>query len=109
MSREPIQAMYRARTDRLRIRNAFLRDTFIRTRPQPPAYVILDIDPTDDPTHGRQALTGYHGYDPQHQYFPRLVLDGVSRFPLAAWLRPGTAGGASGAVEVLREIVTALR
>jgi hypothetical protein len=101
--------MYQARTDRIRILNEFLRDTFIRTRPRPPAYVILDIDPTDDPAHGRQALTGYHGYYRQHQYFPLLVLEGTSRFPLAAWLRPGTAGGASGAVEVLREIVRALR
>jgi hypothetical protein len=101
--------MYRARTDRIRILNQFLLDTFVRTRPRPPAYVILDIDPTDDPAHGRQALTGYHGYYQQHQYFPLLVLDGASRFPLAAWLRPGTAGGACGAVEVLHAIVTALR
>ena len=101
--------MYRARTDRIGILNAFLRDTFVRTRPRPPAYVILDIDPTDDPAHGRQALTGYHGYYQQHQYFPLLVFDGASGFPLAAWLRPGTAGGACGAIEVLRQIVSHLR
>ena len=101
--------MYQARTDRIRILNDFLLDTFVRTRPRPPAYVVVDIDPTDDPAHGRQALTGYHGYYQQHQYFPLLVLDGASRFPLAAWLRPGTAGGACGAVDVLRGIVTRLR
>ncbi|MBV8784845.1 MAG: IS1380 family transposase [Gammaproteobacteria bacterium] len=101
--------MYHARTDRIRILNEFLRDTFVRTRAQPPTYVILDIDPTDDPAHGRQALSGYHGYYQQHQYFPLLVFDGVSRFPLAAWLRPGTASGACGAIEVLRQIVTTLR
>jgi hypothetical protein len=101
--------MYRARTDRIRILNDFLIDTFIRTRPQPPACVILDIDPTDDPVHGNQALSGYHGYYQQHQYFPLLVFDGQSRFPLAAWLRPGTAAGACGAVGVLAAIVTALR
>jgi Transposase DDE domain group 1 len=101
--------MYRARTGRIRILNAFLVDTFIRTRPRPPAFVILDIDPTDDPAHGRQALTGYHGYYQQHQYFPLLVFDGHTRFPLAAWLRPGTAAGACGAVEVLGALVAALR
>jgi hypothetical protein len=101
--------MYQARTDRIRILNEFLRDTFVRTRPKPPAFVILDIDPTDDPAHGQQALTGYHGYYQQHQYFPLLVFDGVGGFPLAAWLRPGTAGGAWGAVEVLRAIVSRLR
>jgi Transposase DDE domain group 1 len=101
--------MYRARTDRIRILNEFLIDTFVRTRPKPPPYVIVDIDPTDDPVHGRQALAGYHGYYQQHQYFPLLVFDGVSRFPLAAWLRPGTAAGACGAVAALRGLVTALR
>jgi hypothetical protein len=101
--------MYRARTDRLRILNEFLVDTFIRTRPTPPPYVILDIDPTDAPAHGQQALTGYHGYYQQHQYFPLLVFDGASRFPLAAWLRPGTAAGACGAVGVLAALVTTLR
>jgi DDE family transposase len=101
--------MYRARSERIRILNEFLVETFIRTRPRPPAYVIVDIDPTDDPAHGQQALTGYHGYYQQHQYFPLLVFDGQSRFPLAAWLRPGTAAGACGAVAVLEGIVVALR
>jgi hypothetical protein len=101
--------MYRARTERIRIVNEFLVETFIRTRPKPPAYVIVDIDPTDDPAHGRQALTGYHGYYQQHQYFPLLVFDGDSGFPLAAWLRPGTASAACGSIDVLAEIVTALR
>lgn len=101
--------MYRARTERIRILNDFLVETFIRTRRQPPAYVLVDIDPTDDPAHGKQALTGYHGYYRQHQYFPLLVFDGASRFPLAAWLRPGTAGGAAGAVGVLAGLVAALR
>ena len=101
--------MYSARTQRLCVLNKFLVDTFIRTRARPPAFVILDIDPTDDPVHGKQALAAYHGYYQQHQYFPLLVFDGQSRFPLAAWLRPGTAAGACGAIDTLRDIVTTLR
>ena len=51
----------------------------------------VDLDRwQQQPTHGRQALSGYHGYYQQHQYFPLLIFDGQSRFPLAAWLRPGT-------------------
>jgi hypothetical protein len=101
--------MYQARTQRICVLNEFLVDTFIRTRVKPPAFVILDIDPTDDPVHGKQSLAGYHGYYQQHQYFPLLVFDGESRFPLAAWLRPGTAAGGCGAIDTLRDIVTALR
>src|SRR5271156_4600701 len=101
--------MYRARTDRIGIVNEYLVETFIRTRTKPPAYVIVDMDPTDDPAPGRQALTGYHAYYQQHQYFPLLVFDGDSGFPRGAWLRPGTAGAAWGSVDVLEGIVTALR
>jgi Transposase DDE domain group 1 len=107
--RPAFREMYCARTDRISILNQFLVDTFIRTRSKPPAFVILDIDPTDDPAHGRQALTGYHGYFKQHQYFPLMVFDGESGFPLAAWLRPGTVGAACGAVVVLARIIKALR
>src|SRR5262249_58335566 len=64
---------------------------------------------TDDPVHGAQTLSAYHGYYRQHQYFPLLVYDGASGFPLAAWLRPGTVHASCGAAAVLAEIVAALR
>lgn len=98
-----------AQTGRIKILNDYLVDLFIRTRPTPPAEVVLDVDPSDDPVHGRQTLSGYHGYYQQHQYFPLLALDGVSGFPLAAWLRPGTVHASCGAVEVLAGLVARLR
>jgi hypothetical protein len=98
-----------AQTGRLTVLNDYLVDLFIRTRPTPPAEVILDIDASDDPTHGGQALSGYHGYFEQHQYFPLFVFDGVSGFPLAAWLRPGTVHASCGAVGVLAGLVEKLR
>ena len=45
----------RARTGRIRRINDYLVELFLRTRTTPPSYIILDIDPTDDPTHGQQA------------------------------------------------------
>jgi Transposase DDE domain group 1 len=98
-----------AQTKRLKVLNDYLVELFIRTRRTPPREIILDIDATDDPVHGGQALAGYHGYYRQHQYFPLLVFDGHSGFPLACWLRPGTVHGACGAVEVLGAVVTKLR
>jgi hypothetical protein len=99
----------RAQSRRLKVANAYLADLFVRTRRAAPAEVILDVDATDDPVHGRQALSAYHGYYRQHQYFPLLVYDGASGFPLAAWLRPGTVHASLGAVDVLRAIVARLR
>ena len=98
-----------AQTQRLKILNDYLPELFIRTRRQPPASVIIDLDPSDDPTHGQQVLSFYHGYYEQHQYFPLFAFDGATGFPLAAWLRPGTVHASCGAVATLQTIVTQLR
>jgi hypothetical protein len=47
--------MRHAQIQRLHIRNDYLLDLFIRTRPTAPAEVILDVDATDDQVHGGQA------------------------------------------------------
>ena len=44
------------------IYDRYLPELFIRTRRTPPAYIIFDIDPSDDPTHGQQVLSFFHGY-----------------------------------------------
>jgi len=98
-----------AQTQRLKVLNNYLPDLFIRTRVQTPTEIILDVDATDDPTHGAQALSGYHGYFRQHQYFPLHVYEGHTGFPLAVWLRPGTVHASLGAVDILRAIVAQLR
>ena len=99
----------RAQIGRLKAVNEFLVDLFVRTRTEAPAYLVIDLDATDDPVHGRQPLSGYHGYYRRHQYLPLLVFDGDSGFPLACWLRPGTMHGACGAIDVLRRLVERLR
>jgi len=98
-----------AQTQRLKILNRYLVDLFVRTRSQPPTELILDVDATDDPTHGAQALSAYHGYFRQHQYLPLHVYEGHSGFPLAVWLRPGAIHASLGAVEVLAALVAQLR
>jgi hypothetical protein len=98
-----------AQTHRLKILNDYLVELFIRTRRSVPAFVIIDLDASDDPTHGQQVLSGFHGYYDQHQYFPLFAYDGTTGFPLAAWLRPGTVHASCGGVETLRVIVERLR
>jgi hypothetical protein len=98
-----------ARTQRVQLLNDYLPELFIQTRRTPPAFIILDVDPTDDPTHGQQVLSFFHGYFDQYQYFPLLVFDGQSGFPLAAWLRPGTVHASCGVVATLHRLVAALR
>jgi Transposase DDE domain group 1 len=98
-----------AQTGRIKILNTYLVELFLRTRRTQPTEIILDVDASDNPVHGHQALSGYHGYYRQHQYLPLFVYDGATGFPLAAWLRPGTVHASLGATTVLDPIVTALR
>lgn len=71
--------------------------------------VVLDIDPTDDPTHGAQQLTFFHGYYDTHMYFPLLVFDGETGDLASIVLRPGNVGGARGAVGLIDRLVRAVR
>ena len=44
-----------------------LMDHFIPSFKTPPARITLDMDAFDDPAHGRQQLTFFHGHDDQNQ------------------------------------------
>lgn len=98
-----------AKCQRISALNQFLVETFVKTRHEVPKRIILDLDASDDPAHGHQQLTFWHGYFDQQQYFPLLAFDGESGFPLGAWLRPGNAHASWGAIEALQGIVPALR
>ena len=74
-----------------------------------PACLILDIDPTDDPTHGHQQLSFFHGYYEQHQYFPILISEPTTKHIFYAHLRPGAVHAALGADDDLMFVVQRLR
>ena len=88
-----------------------LGEIYIRERGRGgvPGRVLLDLDGTDDPTHGDQEGTAYHGYYRQHMYHPLLAFDGDTDQLVAVVLRPGNAHASRGAVAVLRRIVRRLR
>ena len=80
-----------------------------RERAGVPRRVLLDLDGTDDPTHGDQEGAAYHGYFRQHMYHPLLIFDGDTGQLVTAVLRPGNAHGSRGVVAVLKRLVAALR
>jgi hypothetical protein len=80
-----------------------------RERDGVPMHVVLDIDGTDDPTHGQQEGSAYHGYYRQHMYHPLLIFDGETHQLITAVLRPGNTHGSTGVVAVLKRVVRALR
>jgi hypothetical protein len=80
-----------------------------RERDGAPTRIVLDLDGTDDPTHGAQEGSAYHGYFRQHQFFPLLVFDGDTNQLVTAVLRPGTVHASHGVVAILKRIVRAIR
>ena len=80
---------------------------FIQSRPAPPTSLVIDLDATDDPLHGRQEGRFFHGYYDGYCYLPLYAFCGD--FPLLALLRTSDRDGAAGAVAALTVIVTELR
>lgn len=74
-----------------------------------PERVLLDFDATDDPTHGDQEGSHYHGYYRQHMYHPLVVFDGERGHLISALLRAGNTHGSNSSVALLKRIVARLR
>jgi hypothetical protein len=74
-----------------------------------PGSLTLDLDATDDPTHGDQQLSLFHGYYDQYQYYPLIISEPTSRHVFLAQLRHGTAHASLGADDDLMKVVNALR
>lgn len=74
-----------------------------------PKKVLLDFDSTDDPTHGDQEGSYYHGYYGQHMYHPLLVFDGETGQLITALLRRGNTHASNSAVALLKRICARLR
>jgi hypothetical protein len=62
------------RKDLYRLTQAFV-DYFIASYPEPPAAIVLDVDHSDDPTHGQQELTFYNHYDRNYCYLPLFIFN----------------------------------
>lgn len=77
-------------------------DRFISSYEQPPLTVVLDIDGWDDPTHGEQEGSAFHGYYGHHMYFPVLINEAQSGFPLVCQLRPGNSHPGKAVAGILR-------
>ena len=75
--------------------------------------VTIDLDPTDDPTHGAQQLTFFNGHYDCWCYLPVMGLvsfnEEAEQYLCAAVLRPGNATAAVGAVGILRRLTQLIR
>ncbi len=96
------------RADLYRIAQAFI-DAFLASYKKPPKGIILDIDDTDDPTHGSQQLSMFNGYYDEHCYLPLHVYEGQSGKLITTILRPGKQMDGTQTVALLKRLVSHIR
>ena len=77
------------------------------------ARITIDLDPTDDPTHGQQEFTFFNGHYDTWCYLPVVATvtfnDEPAQWAVAAVLRPGNAPARRGARGILRRLLAKLR
>ncbi len=96
--------------DLVRLNDALL-DQFMRLcgkQVRQRGEILLDIDSTDDPTHGQQQLSFFNGAYDQHMYHPMLVFERHTGCLLAVRLRPGNASSHARIVPMLLRLVPRL-
>jgi hypothetical protein len=75
--------------------------------------ITIDLDATDDPTHGQQELALFNGYYDTWCYLPLIATVTFNTEPMqhvvAALLRPGTGAATRGVRGLLRRLFTKLR
>jgi len=94
--------------DLLRLEEWYLQK-FIRSFEQPPTELTLDIDVFDDPTHGQQQLTFFHGFYEQYQYLVRVITCAENDLVVFPVLLHGTAHASLGAAADLERVIARLR
>ena len=80
-------------SDPWRLRDVLV-DQFIESFEQPPRLLTLDVDAFDDPAHGQQQLTFFHGYYGNQQYLPIVFTCAENDAVLLIGLRHGTCAAA---------------
>jgi hypothetical protein len=84
-----------------------LVQVFLQAQQEAPQEIILDLDATDDPLHGKQEGRFFHGYYGHYCYLPLYIFCG--EFLLCARLRSSNIDASAGSVEELQRIVEQIR
>jgi len=84
-----------------------LVDLFLEAHPRAPREIVLDLDATDTPLHGRQEARFFHGYYGHYCYLPLYVFCGDHL--LCARLRPSNIDASAGSLEEVQRMVRQIR
>ena len=96
------------RKDIYRLAQAFV-DAFVASYATPPAMIVLDMDHSEDRTHGQQELAFYNHHYRSHCYLPLFLFEGLSGKLITAVLRPGKRPTGRENAAIIGRVVRRLR
>jgi len=91
-----------------RMARVFL-DIFLASYAEAPEGIIIDLDDTDDLTHGGQQLSLYKWYYVAYCYMPLHIYEGKSGKLITTILRPGKRPSGREIVSILKRIIQRIR
>jgi hypothetical protein len=94
--------------DAYRMAAAFV-DQFLASYAEPPEAIVLDMDHTDDATHGQQALAFYNQHYGGFCYLPLLLFEGLSGKFITAALRPGKRPSGAENARIIKRVLRRIR
>ena len=80
---------------------------FLESHRKAPKSIVLDLDATDTPLHGKQEARFFHGYYNHYCYLPLYIFCGDQL--LCARLRPSNIDASAGSREEVERIVEQIR
>jgi DDE family transposase len=93
--------------------NTVLLEHFLACPRKPPQQVVLDFDPSEDPTHGQQEFAFFNGHYDSYCYLPLFVFARVAgeseEFLVSAELPDGHDKDTDAILATLARLVTAIR
>jgi hypothetical protein len=96
------------KADLYRIAESFV-ENFIASYEKPPEAIILDLDDTDDPTHGSQQLQIFNSYYDGYCFMPLHLYEGMSGKLVTTILRPGRRPNGKEVVSIIKRVIERIR
>ncbi len=80
---------------------------FLESHRKAPSSIVLDLDATDTPLHGKQEARFFHGYYNHYCYLPLYIFCGDQL--VCARLRPSNIDASAGSLEEVQRMVGQIR
>ena len=94
--------------DLYRIAEVFV-DQFVASYDTPPQAIVLDIDDTDDETHGAQQMSLFNAYYDEYCYMPLYIFEGQTGKLITSILRPGSRPDGKAIRSIFKRVIQRIR